>query len=161
RPSTTPSVTTRPTSGGACTARRWRVGQRSNLPAATAQELQRQGQAIQPIGRRGAMKFARRLAIFVGALALSIAPALGEYPEKPIRVIYPYAAGGAGDALARLFANAASPVLGQQLVVDNRPGAGGNIGFAAAAQAAPDGYTLLSVSPAFAINATLYGTPGY
>jgi tripartite-type tricarboxylate transporter receptor subunit TctC len=109
------------------------------------------------------MTIHRRFLGAVGALcvALGVAPALAEYPEKPIRVIYPYAAGGAGDALARLFATAAGPVLGQQLVVENRPGAGGNIGFAAGAQAAPDGYTLLSVSPAFAINATLYTTPGY
>jgi tripartite-type tricarboxylate transporter receptor subunit TctC len=109
------------------------------------------------------MKFSRRSVLALGALSLALgsSPALAEYPEKPIRVIYPYAAGGAGDALARLFATAAGPVLGQQLVVENRPGAGGNIGFAAGGTAAPDGYTLLSVSPAFAINATLYAAPGF
>ena len=84
-----------------------------------------------------------------------------EYPDHPIRMIYPFAAGGSGDALARLFANALGNILGQQVFVDNRPGAGGNIGFAAAAHATPDGYTLLSVSPSFAINVSLYPAPGF
>lgn len=111
------------------------------------------------------MKISRRSVLVAGAAGLAvgsgITPAFAEYPEKPIRMFYPYAAGGAGDALARLFATNVGPVLGQQVIVDNKPGAGGNIGCAAAAQAAPDGYTLLSVSPGFAINATLYATPGY
>lgn len=111
------------------------------------------------------MTFGRRALLVGGALGLAlgsaVTPAAAEFPDRPIRIIYPYAAGGAGDALVRLFATHVAPVLGQQVIVDNRPGAGGNIGVAAAAQAAPDGYTLLSISPGFAINATLYAAPGY
>jgi tripartite-type tricarboxylate transporter receptor subunit TctC len=102
-----------------------------------------------------------RIALMAMAWISGVAAAHAEYPDHPIRMIYPFTAGGSGDALARLFANALGNVLGQQVFVDNRPGAGGNIGFAAAARAAPDGYTLLSVSPSFAINVTLYPAPGF
>lgn len=110
------------------------------------------------------MKFDRRRVLTLGAAiaALSAGAAQAQqYPDKAIRVIYPFAAGGSGDALVRLFATAATPILGQQIIIDNRPGAGGNIGFAAAAKAPADGYTLLSVSPSFAINYTLYKEPGF
>lgn len=107
----------------------------------------------------------RRLVAALALLSLclfaGLGPAYAEYPDHPIRIIYPFSAGGAGDALARLFANAMGNILGQQMFIDNRPGAGGNIGFAAAGRADPDGYTLGSVSPSFAINATLYGSPGF
>lgn len=106
----------------------------------------------------------RSLAV-LAALTLSFTastPAVAnDYPNAPVRMIYPYAAGGSGDALARLFAEAMTKELGQQVFVDNRPGAGGNIGFAAASREKADGYTLLSISPAYAINVTLYGDPGY
>jgi tripartite-type tricarboxylate transporter receptor subunit TctC len=109
------------------------------------------------------MDIGARLAVILLAFAAAapITPAHAEYPEYPVRIIYPYTAGGSGDALARVFADKFSTLLGQQFFVDNRPGAGGNIGFAAGAKSAPDGYTLISVSPAFAINASLYASPGY
>lgn len=65
------------------------------------------------------------------------------YPERPITVIVPYAAGSTGDAVMRLVAEAAEPSLGQRFVIEARPGAGGNVGAQAVASAAPDGHTLL------------------
>ena len=88
-------------------------------------------------------------------------PAHAEYPERPIRLIVPFAPGGGGDLQARLMANAISTHLGQPVVIENRTGAGGNIGTVVAAKAEPDGYTLLATTPAFAINETLYARPGY
>src|SRR5450631_1681566 len=80
------------------------------------------------------------------------------YPEKSIRFIAPYAPGGATDLLTRTLAQKLTEYLGQTVVPDNRPGAGGNIGAEIAAKSAPDGYTILlaPVSP-MAINVTLYG----
>ncbi|MBX9846881.1 MAG: tripartite tricarboxylate transporter substrate binding protein [Xanthobacteraceae bacterium] len=72
--------------------------------------------------------------------------ALAAYPDKPIRLIVPFAAGGNADLVARIVAEAMSPSLGQTIVVESRAGAGGSIGAAAVATAAPDGYTLLTGS---------------
>src|SRR5437868_12433588 len=68
------------------------------------------------------------------------------YPERPIRIIVPFGAGGANDAVVRIVANRLTDVVGQQVVVDNRTGAGGLIGTDIAAKAAPDGYTLLGTA---------------
>lgn len=84
-----------------------------------------------------------------------------EYPDKPIRVVVPFAAGGGLDTTARITSKKLSAGLGQSVVVDNRPGAGGTIGTVVVAKAPPDGYTLLVVSNSFAINAVLYKNPGY
>ncbi|HSF47945.1 MAG TPA: tripartite tricarboxylate transporter substrate-binding protein, partial [Burkholderiales bacterium] len=65
------------------------------------------------------------------------------YPTKPVTLIVPQAAGGANDAVARVYAHKMGELLGQQFVVDNRPGAGGNIGAGLAARAPKDGYTLM------------------
>jgi tripartite-type tricarboxylate transporter receptor subunit TctC len=78
------------------------------------------------------------------------------YPTRPVRIIVATAPGGAPDILARLMGPWLSERLGQQFVIDNRPGGGGNIGTEAGVKATPDGYTLLQVSTAAAINATLY-----
>jgi tripartite-type tricarboxylate transporter receptor subunit TctC len=78
------------------------------------------------------------------------------YPSRTIRWIVPYPPGGTTDILARIMAQRLAERLGQQVVVDNRPGAGNNIGTEIALKAQPDGYTLLLVNPANAINATLY-----
>src|SRR5262249_4715611 len=78
------------------------------------------------------------------------------YPSRPVRIIVPYAPGGAPDIIARVMAQWLSERLAQPFVIENRPGAGGNIGTEAAVRAAPDGYTLLYVVTANAISATLF-----
>jgi tripartite-type tricarboxylate transporter receptor subunit TctC len=99
------------------------------------------------------------------ALALGIAwllaanieaPAAKDYPTRPIRWIVAFPAGGANDTVARLVGQYVSEQLGQPVIIENKGGAGGNIGTQAALAAAPDGYTLLFVAPHNAINATLY-----
>ena len=82
-----------------------------------------------------------RLAVFLAALIPTIALSQG-YPAKPIRMIVPFAPGGASDFVGRILQPRLSELLGQQIVVENRPGASGNIGLDAAAKAAPDGYTI-------------------
>src|SRR4051812_12644992 len=84
------------------------------------------------------------------------AQAQDHYPNKPVRMIVPFAAGGPGDIFARLIALKLSDRLGQQFYIENRPGAGGNIGGGAAARSAPDGYTLLVGSSTVWVNASLY-----
>jgi tripartite-type tricarboxylate transporter receptor subunit TctC len=84
-----------------------------------------------------------------GALAL-------DYPTKPVRWIVGYPAGGSTDILARLIGQWLSARLGQQFIIENRPGAGNNLGTEQVVRAAPDGYTILLVNPANGINATLY-----
>ncbi len=85
-----------------------------------------------------------------------------EYPNRPIRLICPYAAGGLTDVLSRMLAKRLSERLGQQVVVDNRTGAGGIIGTEAAAKAPADGYTLVLVSQGLAsVNSSLYKTLPY
>lgn len=94
-------------------------------------------------------------ATVTGALAQS-------YPSKPIRMIVPFTPAGATDVLARLVGEELSQRLGQPIIIENRPGAGGNIGARIAARAAPDGYTLIMApSSIYAIAMTLYGDPGY
>src|SRR5262245_20613700 len=91
-------------------------------------------------------------------LALAAAPCAfaQTYPAKPVRVIVPYAAGGGTDTVARFIAQQITPQWGQQMMVDNRPGAGTNIGTEAVVKAPPDGYTLLMGGAANAINMTLF-----
>jgi len=84
------------------------------------------------------------------------------YPAKPVRIVVPYQAGQGTDVAARLFAEKLGKALGQQFIVDNKPGAGGNIGTADAARAAPDGYTLLMGTVATqTMNEFLYPSVGY
>ena len=99
-------------------------------------------------------------------LALVVAPwhgvAADEWPSRPVTMIVPFPAGGPADLAARAAAQALSDALGKQFVVDNRAGAGGNIGGAAAAKAAPDGYTLLFTTPApAALNKLMYKSMPY
>lgn len=96
-----------------------------------------------------------------GALPLAAA-AQPAYPTKPVRVIVPFVAGGTTDIFARLIAEKLSQQLGQQFIIDNRGGAGGNIGTDAVAKAAPDGYTLvMGTVGTHAINASLYAKMPY
>lgn len=101
--------------------------------------------------------FIRRAAVVVlGALSLLGSASAQVYPNKPIKWIVPYPPAGTTDVLARIVAQSLSESLGQQVVVENRPGAGNNIGTEAVITAPPDGYTMLLVNPANGINASLY-----
>jgi tripartite-type tricarboxylate transporter receptor subunit TctC len=108
------------------------------------------------------MRLPRRLflQLAASAAALPAAPRIAgaqAYPQRPVRLIVPFASGGASDILARLIGQWLSERLGQPFVVEMRPGAGGNVGTEAVVNAPPDGYTLLMVNAApSAINATLY-----
>lgn len=85
-----------------------------------------------------------------------------DFPNKPIKIVVPFPVGGSADVGARKLASLLSQELGQPIVIDNRPGAGGNIGTAAVAKAAPDGYTLLYVlNTTMAVNPHAYANPGY
>jgi tripartite-type tricarboxylate transporter receptor subunit TctC len=95
------------------------------------------------------------------ACVLVLPVAQAAYPEKPVRVIVPFAAGGPADLTARLIAQKLSEQWKQPVVVDNRGGAGGNIGTVLAAQALPDGYTLLLTTSVFVCNPSLYKNTGY
>jgi tripartite-type tricarboxylate transporter receptor subunit TctC len=93
-------------------------------------------------------------------VALSCLPAFAaqaeDYPTKPVKWVVAYPPGGTTDILARIMGQALSERLGQQFVIDNRPGAGNNIGTEVVVNSAPDGYTILLANPANGINATLY-----
>src|ERR1041384_2861405 len=79
-----------------------------------------------------------------------------EYPNKPVRVVVPYPPGGGADTTARILYQKLGEKMGQQFVIDNRGGAGGTIGAAAVAKAAPDGYTILHDGTAHSVNPSLY-----
>ena len=101
----------------------------------------------------------RATAVALSALAACSflgAASAADYPTKAIKWIVPYPPAGTTDVLARIVAQSLSETLGQQVVVENRPGAGNNIGTEAVVTAPPDGYTMLLVNPAHGINASLY-----
>jgi tripartite-type tricarboxylate transporter receptor subunit TctC len=104
------------------------------------------------------------LAVAACTLALFTSPAAGQpsFPARPVRIIVPFAPGGGTDAFARTVGAQLTESWRQQVLVENRPGAQGNIGTAAGARAAPDGYTLtLAYVGTLAINPHLYGNPGF
>ncbi|MFY9694420.1 MAG: tripartite tricarboxylate transporter substrate binding protein [Xanthobacteraceae bacterium] len=99
------------------------------------------------------------LRLTAAAAALPILPGIGHadnYPSRPVHLVAPYPPGAGPDIIARLIAQWLSERLGQQVIVDDRPGASSNIGTEAVAHAAPDGYTLLTTVSTNAVNATLY-----
>jgi tripartite-type tricarboxylate transporter receptor subunit TctC len=106
----------------------------------------------------------RVLTGLVTALAVAFAvtlPALAAFPEKPIRFVVAFAPGSSTDIVARLLGEQLSNSLGQPVVVENKPGAGGNIATQGVMNAAADGYTLLFHSVAYAVNPTLFSNAGY
>src|SRR5688572_1524587 len=107
------------------------------------------------------MKSVLLVAGALGALA-SLPPAQAQsYPVKPVRLIVPFAAGGAADVPGRILAHRLTELVGQQIVIENRPGAGSTIGAEAAARAAPDGYTLFMISNTHFVSAGLYKKLAY
>src|SRR5262249_24578645 len=91
-----------------------------------------------------------------GILASLVAPPRAADPDRPISLVVPFAPGGPTDIIARILSIAFSRSLGQQVIVDNRGGAAGNIGMGRVARATPDGYTLLLTSTAIAVNPALF-----
>jgi tripartite-type tricarboxylate transporter receptor subunit TctC len=83
------------------------------------------------------------------------------YPSRPLRMVVAFAPGGPTDAMARILADKLGEKLGQRVVVENRPGAGGNIGYEAVAKSAPDGYTIAFVDPSLTVNPSLYTPARY
>ena len=102
-----------------------------------------------------------RAGVALAALAVSTAAAAQQYPTRPLRIVVPFAAAGGSDIIARIVGQKLAESLGQPVIVDNRPGAGANIGIGIAAKAPPDGYTLLVSSSAFTVNPTLYSKIPY
>jgi tripartite-type tricarboxylate transporter receptor subunit TctC len=102
----------------------------------------------------------RALVAIAGACAALTASAQA-YPSRPIRLIIPFSAGGAADVPGRILAQRLTETLGQQVVVDNRPGAGSTIGAEAAAKSPPDGYTLFMISNTHFVSAALYKKLSY
>ena len=100
-------------------------------------------------------------ALVAACLSVMSGGAQAGYPERPITLIVPFAPGGPSDIIARILATSLSQSLGQQVIVDNRGGAAGNIGMGMAARAAPDGYTLLMTSTAIAVNPALFKSLPY
>ncbi len=101
-------------------------------------------------------------AIFSVLVCLSSTPSIAQtYPDKPVRFIVPYAPGGPTDIIARLLGQKLSETWKQAVVIENRPGASGNVGTAQVARSAPDGYTVLINTSSVAVNTSLYLNPGY
>jgi tripartite-type tricarboxylate transporter receptor subunit TctC len=118
--------------------------------------------------RLGEIKLVRLLKpmLFAAAAALAVAPfAMAQtplgYPTRPVRLIVPVPPGGSTDALARIISVRLGESLGQQIVIDNRAGAGGNIAMGVAAKSTPDGHVLLIVSSNFVVNPSLYAQVPY
>src|SRR3954451_6771855 len=104
----------------------------------------------------GAMRMIVRIAAFCTALFVASVAFAQNYPNRIVRIIVPFAAGGPTDVVARLVGQKLSEKLGEQFIVENIGGAGGNIGMGNAAKAAGDGYTILFVSSSFVVNPSLY-----
>lgn len=112
-----------------------------------------------------AFRLTRRAAVAAlfgaSAMVALAVPAQAAWPEKPITLIVCFPAGGGTDTAMRMISTPLGEALGQPVVIENRPGAGGNIGISAAARAKPDGYTFLGCSSAFVVNPSLYPSVQY
>ncbi len=102
-----------------------------------------------------------RIGLTLCAAALALQASAQDFPVKPITMVMPYAPGGPGDVITRVFAGAMQKTLGQQIVVDNPAGASGSIGSARVARARPDGYTLLMIHVSHATNQAMYKSLPY
>ncbi len=107
------------------------------------------------------MSVIRAACLAFSLLAFASAVLAQPYPAKPVRLVVPYPPGGSNDVLSRITAQAMTPGLGQQILVDNRGGAGGMIGADHVAKSAPDGYTLVNVQASFTANAALRAKMAY
>src|SRR5262249_12396854 len=96
-----------------------------------------------------------------GALALLIGTPVAAYPDRPVKIVVPFVPGGANDLIARIVGTLLAQSLGQPVLIENRGGANGNIGIAAVARAAPDGYTPLLTSNRSGVNPSLRGNAAY
>ena len=107
-------------------------------------------------------RYSKTLFMLVLALGAPGIRAADDYPSRPIKIIVPFPVGGSGDTTVRKLGAVLGERLGQQIVIDNRPGAGGNIGTAVAAKSPPDGYTLVFIlNTTMAVNPHAYANPGY
>ena len=117
---------------------------------------------IQSDGKQGSSHMKRRTLITaIGASTLTTISLAQSYPARPIKYICPWPAGGSTDVVMRSLAESASKALGQQVVVENKPGAGGLVGAGLVAKARPDGHTLLLVTGAYPSGAALSSQPGF
>ena len=109
-----------------------------------------------------AVSFASRLLALCVSLAWTGASfAADAYPDHPVKIIAPFAAGGPSDIIARILADKLRQSLKQQFYVEDHAGAGGNIGMTQVARSAPDGYTILVASSSYIVNPSLYANPPY
>ena len=107
------------------------------------------------------MQTMTKICALVSAALLAFSAFARDYPSRPVRLVVPFAAGGPNDVIARLVGRRLSDALGQPILVENRPGAGGNVGTDFVAKAPADGYTLLSAGPGSLIINPLLGSVPY
>src|SRR5262245_34040021 len=107
------------------------------------------------------MRWLARLGVLIVAVAIPIQAFAQSWPDKPVRIVVPFGPGGPADVYARILAQELTEVFKQQVIVDNKPGAGAVIGTDIVAKAAPDGYTLLVMSNTHTTNETLLANKPY
>src|SRR5579862_7757382 len=102
------------------------------------------------------MRWVTRLGLAVAAVTLALPATAQSWPTKPVKIVVPFGPGGPADVYARILGQALTEQLGQQFIIDNKPGAGDIVGTEAVAKSAPDGYTLLMMSNTHTTNETLF-----